>query len=78
VTREPFRNQGRLTDLIRSGKVAADLGLAPLDIGSDRVMLCGSSAMLQDMRNMLDGLGWKEGNSTAAGHYVIEKAFVEQ
>lgn len=78
VTREPFRNQGRLTDLIRSGKVAADLGLAPLDIGSDRVMLCGSPAMLQDMRTMLDGLGWKEGSTTDAGHYVIEKAFVEQ
>jgi ferredoxin--NADP+ reductase len=27
VTREPFRNQGRITDLIENGKLPADLGL---------------------------------------------------
>lgn len=78
VTREAFRNQGRVTDLIRSGKLFADLGLPPLNVATDRIMLCGSPAMLAEMRDMLDSLGWEEGSTTGAGHYVIEKAFVEQ
>ena len=32
VTREAFRTQGRITDLIRSGQVFADAGLAALGI----------------------------------------------
>lgn len=78
VTREAFRNQGRVTDLIRSGKLFSDLGLPPLNIATDRIMLCGSPAMLAEMREMLDGLNWQEGSTTGAGQYVIEKAFVEQ
>jgi ferredoxin--NADP+ reductase len=78
VTREAYRNQGRVTDLIRSGRLFADLGLPPLNIATDRIMLCGSPAMLAEMRDMLDGLGWQEGSTTGAGQYVIEKAFVEQ
>ena len=78
VTREAFRNQGRVTDLIRSGKLFSDLGLPPLNIETDRIMLCGSPAMLAEMREMLDGLNWQEGSTTGAGQYVIEKAFVEQ
>ena len=31
VTREPFRNQGRLTDLIDNGKLCSDIGLPQLD-----------------------------------------------
>ena len=78
VTREAYRNQGRITDLIRSGKLFADLGLPPLNRETDRLMLCGSPQMLSEMREMLDGLEWQEGSTTGAGHYVIEKAFVEQ
>jgi ferredoxin--NADP+ reductase len=78
VTREAFRNQGRVTDLIASGKLFTDLGLPPLDREQDRVMLCGSPDMLRDMRAYLDERGWQEGSTTGAGHYVIEKAFVEQ
>ncbi|MGL4807564.1 MAG: ferredoxin--NADP reductase, partial [Giesbergeria sp.] len=49
VTREPFRNQGRITDLIKSGKLFTDLGLPALDPINDRVMLCGSPEMLADL-----------------------------
>src|SRR5437868_944359 len=35
VTREPFRNRGRITDLITANKLFDDCGLAPLDIESD-------------------------------------------
>jgi ferredoxin--NADP+ reductase len=78
VTREPYKNSGRMTDLIHNGKLAADLGLPPLNPTEDRVMLCGSPALLKDMRALLDGLGFKEGNTTRPGDYVVERAFVEQ
>lgn len=78
VTREPFHNRGRLTDLITSGKLFDDLGLPGLDIARDRLMLCGSPAMLADLRVLLGERGFAEGNHGEAGHFVIEKAFVER
>ena len=78
VTREPFRNRGRITDLIASGRLAADVGLAPLSVADDRVMLCGSPDMIADGRRMLIDAGFTKGNHGEAGHYVIEKAFVEK
>jgi ferredoxin--NADP+ reductase len=78
VTREPFRNRGRLTDLITSNMLSEELGLPPLDCEHDRVMLCGSPSMLSDLRAILDERGFVEGNHSAPGHYVIERAFVEK
>ena len=78
VTREPFRNQGRITDLIQSGKFAADIGLPELNPETDRVMLCGSPAMLADLKHMLEARGFKEGNTTTPGDFVVERAFVEK
>jgi ferredoxin--NADP+ reductase len=78
VTREPFRTRGRITDLISSGKLFADIGQSPLNIDTDRAMLCGSPAMLEDLSVMFAGLGFAEGNHSESGHFVIEKAFVER
>ena len=78
VTREPYKNMGRITDLIQTGKLQADLGLPPLDPATDRIMLCGSPALLKDMKEMLEIRGFKEGSTTTPGDYVIERAFVEQ
>jgi len=78
VTREPFRNRGRVTDLVESGQLFADVGLPPLDLETDRVMLCGSPGMLDELRAMLGGRGFVEGNHSDPGHFVIEKAFVER
>lgn len=78
VTREPYRNQGRITDLITSGKLFTDLGLPPLDKEDDRVMLCGSPQLLDDMRVILKEKGFEEGSTTEPGDFVIEKAFVEK
>jgi len=78
VTREPFRNRGRITDLIASEKLFEDLGWPPLDIETDRVMLCGSPSMLEDLRRMFEARGFTEGNHSEPGHFVIEKAFVER
>jgi ferredoxin--NADP+ reductase len=78
VTREPFRNRGRITDLLTEGRLFDDLDRAPLDVASDRLMMCGSPPMLADLRAVLDGLGFNEGSHSEPGHYVIEKAFVER
>src|SRR5690606_10706779 len=51
VTREPFRNQGRITNLMRSGKLFADIGLPPINPRDDRAMLCGSPSMLEETRD---------------------------
>jgi ferredoxin--NADP+ reductase len=78
VTREPYRNMGRITELIESGKLFADLDLPPLDSSVDRAMICGSPAMLRDLKHTLEARGLHEGNTTTPGHFVVERAFVDQ
>ncbi|MDD5334987.1 MAG: ferredoxin--NADP reductase [Rhodoferax sp.] len=77
VTRECYRNMGRITDLIENGKMFADLKLPALDPSQDRVMLCGSPAMLRDLKQMLESTGFLEGSTAKPGDFVIERAFVE-
>ncbi|HEX4353692.1 MAG TPA: ferredoxin--NADP reductase [Polyangiales bacterium] len=78
VTREPFANQGRITDLLENNKLCSDIGLPALDPDQDRVMICGSPSMLGDLVTMLEGRGFQEGSSHAPAHYTIERAFVER
>jgi ferredoxin--NADP+ reductase len=79
VTREPYINRGRLTDLIDSGKLFADIGLRPLDPASDRAMICGSPSMLAETSALLDARGFEISPSSGVpGDYVIERAFVER
>jgi ferredoxin--NADP+ reductase len=78
VTREPFRNRGRITDLITSGQLFNDVGQPPLDITTDRIMMCGSPGMLEELRSMFEARGFLEGSHGEPGHFVIEKAFVER
>ncbi len=78
VTREDFRNTGRIPELIDSGKLFAELGLPELDRDEDRVMICGSPGMLRDLKHMLEHRGFKEGNTSTPGDFVIERAFAEQ
>lgn len=78
VTREAFRHQGRIPNLLETGRICHDLGLPPLDAQRDRFMLCGSPQMLRDTRTVLEKLGLAEGNMSTPGHYVIERAFVDK
>ena len=79
VTREPFRNTGRLTSLLASGKLTADLGLPPLDPRLDRAMICGSAAMLGDLSALLDERGFEISPGVGEpGDYVIERAFADK
>jgi ferredoxin--NADP+ reductase len=78
VTRETYKNMGRITDLMESGKIFADLGVPKLDPAVDRIMICGSPGMLRDLKTMLEAQGFTEGNTSTPGDFVIERAFVEQ
>ncbi len=78
VTREPFRNMGRISTLLDTGKLPADLNLPALSPATARIMLCGSPEMLHDLNAMLLARGFTEGSHSEAGHFVIEKAFVEK
>lgn len=79
VTREPFRHRGRITDAIADGVMSEVTGLPPLNPTTDRAMLCGSPAMLDDLCALLDGRGFDASPRTREpGDYVIERAFVEK
>ena len=78
VTREPYRNMGRVTDLLDSGKLTTDMKLPALNPAEDRVMICGSPGMLKDLKQMLETRGFSEGNTSRPGDFVIERAFAEQ
>jgi ferredoxin/flavodoxin---NADP+ reductase len=68
----------RITDLINSGKLFGDIGLASLDPAHDRVMICGSPALVADTRTLLNGKGFVEGNHGEPAQFVVEKAFAER
>ena len=78
VTRETYRNMGRITDLIDSGKLMSDLQVPELDAARDRAMICGSPAMLRDLKRLLEQRSFKEGNTSTPGDFVIERAFAEK
>lgn len=79
VTREAFKQTGRLTTAIETGQLFTDIGLPPLDPAVDRAMICGSPAMLKETSDMLDTRGFKVSPSLGhPGDYVFERAFVEK
>jgi ferredoxin--NADP+ reductase len=77
VTRDPFKHQGRITDLITSGQLFADIGLPGFDKDRDRVMLCGGPSVLADLKQLLLDRGYEEGSIASPGDFVLERAFVE-
>lgn len=76
TTREETPKMGRITRLIDSGALFADLGTPSFDPGEDRVMICGSMGLNMDMKARLEAAGLQEGTSSAPAQYVLEKAFV--
>ena len=78
VTRESYKNMGRVTHLIESGKIFSDLDLPPMSPEEDRAMICGSPAMLRDLKHMLEQRGFEEGKTSKPGDFVIERAFANQ
>ncbi len=76
TTREEGPFMGRITDNLTSGKVFADLGLPPMDVATDRAMICGSLAFNTDVKTVLEGFGLREGANSDPKEFVVEKAFV--
>jgi len=77
VTREKYTHNGRLTDLMVTGRLFKDIGLPQPNLDDDRFMICGSPSMLKDTCSILDKAGFKESRHGQQAHYVIERAFVE-
>jgi ferredoxin--NADP+ reductase len=78
VSREPFRHIGRVPAALQSGRLFADLDIAPLDRRVDRLMICGNIGMLADTRRFLDAAGFDISPQIGiCGDYVIERAFAE-
>lgn len=76
TTREQSQCMGRITALIGSGKFYTDLGIDKLDPETDRIMICGSMHMLKDVKELVEGLGFREGSIANPGSFVVERAFV--
>lgn len=77
VTRDEFHTRGRIGDLMDSGKLFEGLdGPAHFDPETDRIMMCGSMAMIKDFAAKFEAMGFDEGAHSHPGHYVIERAFV--
>ncbi len=76
VTQEAGPRTGRVTTLIETGKLFEDLGVPPFDPANDRAMICGSMAMINDTKALLEKAGLHEGAVSEPGQFVIERAFV--
>jgi len=77
VTRESFRTQGRIQTLIDDGRLfEQSKGPQRFIPDEDRVMLCGSMAMIKDHAADLEQRGFTEGSNAQPGQFVIERAFV--
>ena len=77
VTREDYPFQGRITDLIETGKLFTDLDVPALAPDSDRGMICGSMAMLKDTKALLEAAGLEEGANSKPATFVVERAFAD-
>ncbi len=68
---------GRITNLIRSGEVFEDLGIAPLCAENDRAMICGNLAFNLELKELFEEAGLEEGANSKPAQYVVEKAFLD-
>ncbi len=77
VSREPFERRGRITALLESGELERSVGSSRIDPAHDRFMICGGTAMLGEVRALLDARGFTASPSIGEpGDYVYERAFV--
>ncbi len=76
TTRDSSARMGRITTLIESGKLFADLDVVPFDPAHDRIMICGSMEMLKDVKALAERFGLTEGSNAKPAEFVVERAFV--
>ena len=76
VTRENHPLMQRITTMVESGALCEHLGKPPLNPETDRAMICGSTGMTLDTKNLMIAAGLTEGANSAPAEFVIERAFV--
>ncbi len=76
TTQEPSEHEGRITNLINSGKLFKDLNLPALSPETDRIMICGSMPFNIDVKKICLENGFEEGSNSRPASFVLEKAFV--
>jgi ferredoxin--NADP+ reductase len=74
VSREDYPQglPGRITDLLTSGRLEDHLG-ADIHHGTSHVMLCGNSAMIKDVKAILEDRGLARHRRHAPGQYTTEQ-----
>jgi ferredoxin--NADP+ reductase len=75
ITREDYMNKGRITDLITSEIIFDNLKIKKIS-SDDRVMLCGSMGLNNDLKQILLNLNLNEGANNKPAEFVLEKSFV--
>ncbi|WP_336294587.1 ferredoxin--NADP reductase [Bartonella sp. CB169] len=75
TTREVSEYMGRITTVMESGAFFETTGLPKISPDEDRVMICGSMAMLKDCARMCEAFGLIEGANNSPATYVVERAF---
>lgn len=77
TTREISKNMGRITKLLTDGTIENKFNLPPLNPDTDRLMVCGSIGLNNDIKEICNTAGLIEGSNSSPSHYVVEKAFVD-
>ena len=78
VTREDWPRQGRITEWIRENKLWDEINKESFSSENDRVMICGSEDMTNEIKQIFEKRGCTEGSTKVQGGFVIEKAFAEK
>ena len=80
LTKGPWLRQGRITTWIKGNILTLwkAVDKPEFDPTKDRMMICGSMGLNEDLMEWLNGTGAKEGNTSTPGDYVVEKAFVQK
>ena len=76
TTRDDYIFNGRITDLISSGKLFNDLKIKSI-LSHDRFMFCGSMGLNNDLKKIMMENNLHEGANNNPGEFVLEKAFVD-
>lgn len=76
TTREGSPNMGRITNMINDGSLFKTLEMTDFDPAEDRVMICGSTDMTQELKKIFEAKGFEEGANSRPASFVIERAFV--
>lgn len=75
LTRERHGLEGRITTLIANGGLFEHANIPPFDPQTDRLMICGSAAVLSDLKEIAIARGFTEGSNHEQGSFVVERAF---